>query len=60
MVQAGQRKWREGGGDIGDKDGVRFDTNNPNEDMGGGKGLRREPTPFPKEMRLLKLIIMSI
>ena len=46
-------KWREGGADIGDKEGVRFDANYPNDDMGSGKGLRREPTPFPKEMRAM-------
>jgi erbb2-interacting protein len=46
-------KWREGGTDIGDADGHGFDDNQANGDTGGGKGLRREPTPFPKEMRAM-------
>ena len=45
-------KWREGGTDMGDSDGHGFDDNHSNEDF-GGKGLRREPTPFPKEMRAM-------
>ena len=45
-------KWREGGTDIGDAEkATGFDDNNG--DIAGGKGLRREPTPFPKEMRAM-------
>ena len=44
-------KWREGGGDIGDTGDISDDLENG--EMGASKGLRREPTPFPKEMRAM-------